>query len=535
MSPIPGNEGCQENVVAEAVQSYVLAHLPRVLTHLDRDPHTPTYGCFDRNFWHYKTQDFASAILQQSVLLLHTLSRSRVLAAPHREKLQQWAQASINFWAQLPTVQGGLNEYYPFESGYPPTAFSLEAIGVVLPYYQVSPPLLRQMQGAVTYLLTNFEEEALNQQAAGLAALALCRKMPGIQVDEKRFAHIAERFFSAQHAEGWFPEYGGPDIGYLSVTMDMLWDYYDATSDQRAIHAIERALQYLAFFIAPDGSLGGICNSRNTDYIVPYGLARSGQLHPVAAAIVRRVFRRILEPTHFMASVDDRYHLHYTFNSCVRSLSYLSALSAQPAALPCDQHERRFFGGCGNLVEHRQGTCSVFIAGKKGGVVTVVLPDGVRTTDYGWRCSANGQWFVSNFWSNDYHVTCNLHAQQCAIEGVLVPITWYRPSPVKHLLVRLLSAVFNKRLMLLLKRRLIFRSAGGVIKLKRTLVFDGDITIRDSIDGCADGQIWRAERPSARHVSSAGSFAWEELQHVPVEDVSIASHRDMVRSLSTKS
>jgi hypothetical protein len=535
MSPIPGNEGCQESVVAEAVQSYVLAHLPRVLTHLDRDPQAPTYGCFDRNFWHYKTQDFASAILQQSVLLLHTLSRSRVLAAPHREKLQQWAQASINFWAQLPTVQGGLNEYYPFESGYPPTAFSLEAIGVVLPYYQVSPPLLRQIQGTVTYLLTNFEEEALNQQGAGLAALALCRKIPGIRVDEKCFAHIAERFFSAQHAEGWFPEYGGPDIGYLSVTMDMLWDYYDATSDQRALHAIERALQYLAFFIAPDGSLGGICNSRNTDYIVPYGLARSGQSHPVAAAIVRRVFRCILEPTHFMASVDDRYHLHYTFNSCVRSLSYLSALSAQPAALPCDRREQRFFGGCGNLVEHRQGTCSVFIAGKKGGAVTVVLPDGVHTTDYGWRCSANGQWFVSNFWSNDYHITCNLNAQQCAIEGELVPITWYRPSPVKHLVVRVLSAVFNKRLMLLLKRRLIFRSAGGDIKLKRILVFDGDITIRDSIEGCTNGQIWRAERPSARHVSSAASFAWEELQHVPVEAVSVASCRDMVRSLRTKS
>ena len=35
-----------------------------------------------------------------------------------------------------------------------------------------------------------------------------------------------ERILQLQSEEGWFPEYGGADIGYLSVSLDMLAEYY---------------------------------------------------------------------------------------------------------------------------------------------------------------------------------------------------------------------------------------------------------------------------------------------------------------------
>ncbi len=40
--------------------------MPRILTQLDRDPTSSTYGCADRNWWHYKIRDFPSIILQQA-------------------------------------------------------------------------------------------------------------------------------------------------------------------------------------------------------------------------------------------------------------------------------------------------------------------------------------------------------------------------------------------------------------------------------------------------------------------------------------
>ena len=35
-----------------------LAEIPKILTLGDRNPHSPTYSCFDRNYWQYKIIDF---------------------------------------------------------------------------------------------------------------------------------------------------------------------------------------------------------------------------------------------------------------------------------------------------------------------------------------------------------------------------------------------------------------------------------------------------------------------------------------------
>ena len=39
--------------------------LPRILSQCCRDANSPSFGCFDRNFWHYRMRDFSSIILQQ--------------------------------------------------------------------------------------------------------------------------------------------------------------------------------------------------------------------------------------------------------------------------------------------------------------------------------------------------------------------------------------------------------------------------------------------------------------------------------------
>ena len=59
-------------------QSYTKAQLARVLTQMDRDPDSPTFGCFDRNYWHYKTCDFPSSILQQGVFTLEAIRNGSV-------------------------------------------------------------------------------------------------------------------------------------------------------------------------------------------------------------------------------------------------------------------------------------------------------------------------------------------------------------------------------------------------------------------------------------------------------------------------
>ena len=101
--------------------------VPKVLTQVDRDRHSPRYGCCDRNFWHLKIRDFSSAILQQTGLSIALLT-----TVPYpgnvfygREDVKDWARASVYYWEKIQLKDGSFNEYYPFEHGFPPTAFSL--------------------------------------------------------------------------------------------------------------------------------------------------------------------------------------------------------------------------------------------------------------------------------------------------------------------------------------------------------------------------------------------------------------------------
>ncbi len=69
---------------------FIQTNLPRVLTQIDRDPDSPTYGCCDRNYWHYKIRDFSSAILQQSGLVLAKLYRLDFPGDPLYQNQAAW-------------------------------------------------------------------------------------------------------------------------------------------------------------------------------------------------------------------------------------------------------------------------------------------------------------------------------------------------------------------------------------------------------------------------------------------------------------
>ena len=98
-----------------------------------------------------------------------------------------------------------------------------------------------------------------------MAALAWINKLyPGL-ISEKKFRKLAQRSLNLQDEEGWFYEYGGPDLGYLSVTIDCLWDLYDATHDEKYLNAAIKGLKFISSIINWTGGESiGMHNSRNT-------------------------------------------------------------------------------------------------------------------------------------------------------------------------------------------------------------------------------------------------------------------------------
>jgi len=507
----------------QSIQTRVIHALPRLLGQLDRDADSPTFGCFDRDYWHYKIRDFASAILQQGMVVIECLRRSEASDNPLRGHplAIRWVDGALRFWAGQQLGDGSFNEYYPGEHGFPPTAFSLRAALLVLRSRGLTEPEPRvaaAIQNAARWLIHHAEIEALNQEAAALAALALARNLPGIRLNPDRLMTRLDRFLARQSAEGWFPEYGGADTGYLSVTLDCLWDLFEATGEPRFRDALDRGVAYIAALVAVSGETPAAVNSRNTDYILPYGLVRAAAHNPLAAAVVRALFQRADTAAHPLARTDDRYLCHYVYASCARSLAHLEAVPAAATLLPCQTGGDYALPEAGVLIRHVPSRASVYVAARKGGVVCRYGPAGIRDADHGWRLLRPGSHAAITHWQDPgYRIQLAAGGDGAAavsVEGAMTVHRWRVSSPLRHVVLRLAALVLGQRLIPRLKQALIFKRVSAGIRFRRDVRLDGDAAdIRDTFTAPRQktARLVRSTGHSLRHVASAGGFIPDDL------------------------
>jgi len=478
--------------------------MPRILTQICRDPTSPLHGCADRNWWHYKIRDFPSIILQQA-------GYAAQLAAAHEawghqvELLNGVAAAAARFWNQRAQRHHAFEEYYPWEQGYPPLAFSTLAMAKLAQASQLSAEELRPgLARAARQLRVRFEDRAANQQVAGLAALAWADKLLPDLADPAAFARQKQRTLGLQHEEGWFWEYDGPDLGYLAVTIDCLWDLYDATGDGDFRESIRRALAFTARFPAAAPGGVGLHNSRNTDYLVPYGIVRSAlegepQERADASRIAAWAFAGADQPDHFFAAVDDRYICHYIGQSVLRSLLLLKDRALEPVG--GQPPASGLLPGSGHYLEP-----NLIVSCRKGGIVT--FGDAQQAvSDFGWLVERGSTQFVTHWWSDLWSFRAGGGAVE--IEGAFFPHKEKVSTPFKHIVLRCLSFILGRRLIGILKRVLIFKRGGKAeLSFRRVVRRVGEtVEIVDRITGLRpDDRLLRAPRASKRHVASADSF-----------------------------
>lgn len=527
------------NMLASNFWKYLQKYIPRILSQLDRDKDSPNFGSFDRNYHHYKIRDFSSIILQQGILIIETLRNLNLPDNPlyQKEIAKEWVDGSIKFWAREQLHNGSFNEYYPNEKGYPPTAFSLYAVALVYNnrnYPQPEDEIINAIQKSINWLLKNPECKAMNQECAGLTGIALSGTIPEIYIDENIFKERLDTFFDAQSVEGWFPEYGGADIGYLSVTIDCLWDLYEATDDERALTAMKKAIDYISWFISVSKETPVMINSRNTNYVTPYGLIRNASNNPVAASIIYNLFENINKHQHFLDSIDDRYCCHYIYQSCFRSLAYSEKINPTNFKLPFEKDTEKYFSDVGIYIRHFSGKKSIFVACKKGGVVNIYSENGIESVDYGWRANIGNKVAVTHWQNDEYRIDYNRKDGTILfkISGFMSSHSWIKSSPFRHVGIRILSYLFGNRLMKLLKHVMIFRKGKTDINFQREIEINNEkinITDRFEIPKKKSIVLKKAPHYSLRHVASANLFSYEELLPVSSEILDISQKQQKVK------
>ncbi|HSB11010.1 MAG TPA: hypothetical protein VLM38_16095 [Blastocatellia bacterium] len=350
----------------ELLAEAALAQIPKILTLLDRNPHSPTYGCFDRNYWHYRIIDFPSGMAQEFVLPLALAYELNIPGNPyHRQPaVKEWVEAGILFAARSAHSDGSCDDYFPYERAGGAAAFSL--LACVDSYSLLgleNEAALRFFKRRADWLARHHESGRLSNHQALIALCLelLARLLKTGEWDQARDDRI-RRVLSWQSAEGWFQEYEGCDPGYHTLTLSCLARLYDLKPTEQLSAALTRAVSLAAEFVHPDGTFGGEYGSRNTYNFFPHGFELTGKWLPAALAVNDRFLMGLADGS-APCYADDHIIGHHAWNYL---LAWRDFVEQRPGPGPRPRG-RVVLNEAGILIDRRDDA-EMYIALNKGGV-----------------------------------------------------------------------------------------------------------------------------------------------------------------------
>ncbi len=268
---------------------------PRLLSAMDRCPVSASRGCLDREYWAWATKEFANIDMQRGVLILAYVYTTNFAGNKlfQQQALLQWLKWGVDFWIKHQSKQGGFDHLYPCENSWMATAFTLS--DMIETYHMVAEKLpeslqeswISTMQKAGDFLCRYDEKHGFisNHRAGAAAALLGLANL----MQEDRYAKQARVFlaeiFAKQSDEGWFLEYEGADPGYQTLDTHYQARIYEYTDDENVLLNVKKSIDFLKWFIHPDGSIGGEYGSRNCPHYFPGGIEKFAQLIPEAESI----------------------------------------------------------------------------------------------------------------------------------------------------------------------------------------------------------------------------------------------------------
>ena len=358
--------------------------MPRLILMADKNPFSPTHGCFDRSYWHYRTMDFPCGMNQEYVLPVALATTLDWPGNPYKgcERLREIALAGIDFAGRSAHRDGSCDDYFPFERALGAVTFSLFAMSeAMLELGDRDPARMAFMERRGHWLASHNETGQLaNHQA--FAALALYNVF--ILTGDRRFRRASEAYrditLSWQHEEGWFQEYEGADPGYHTCSIAFLGKLWQKSKDEALLEPLRKAVDFAWWMQHPDGSHAGEHGSRNTFHFYPHGFEILAPRFPKAGQIADSYLHQGLPHRRRYFNDDDRMAAHYVHDWMLAWRDHAPDRPG-PVALP-ETRQARWFPGAQLLVV-RDPRYHAVAAASKGGVFKATTPDGPLASDTG--------------------------------------------------------------------------------------------------------------------------------------------------------
>ncbi|GBD96590.1 MAG TPA: hypothetical protein ENG83_11200 [Nitrospirae bacterium] len=501
--------------------SPVLNNAPRLLGLLNRNISSSSYGSFDREYWHYNTVDFSCARKQEAVLtltLLYLIKHEKNRYYQNKEILG-YIRAALMFWTRIQNKNGSFNEWYPNENSFVVTSFSTYAVSESLLLIKDELPenehrrIINALMKAGDWLVGRHEKRVMNQQTGAAIALLnlylLTDKTGYLDSSKDKISLLNQR----QSDEGWFVEYGGPDIGYLSLAIDYLCKYYSKTEDNTVKEIVVRSLSFIKYFIQPNLIAGGEYTSRNTEYLIPHGFEIFSKINEDALFLASVVRKSLLKPDSFPNFFDDRYltYVGYTWlQAYLDANPELNETADNNINGHFNKSFKKHFDESGLLIindEHKHMIMNM----KKGASFRLFDKKAGRAySDSGILVNSGGKWYTSGWLAE---IQKEMDEDSITVSGNMWKVPDKTLSPLSNILLRLFQMTFGRSsfISLWMKERLrdilITKTKPSDMRYNRTVFFIEDsnelLKVMDSVS---------AEKNS---ISSVAVFAKDTHIYVP--------------------
>lgn len=367
-------------------------YIGRVLSCLDKNPLSANYGCFCRDYWHYKmAADFPSATYQSAVFSLYLAYFDKESVFYNKPDILKYIKAGVAYWQSLQNADGSFSEWYPNERSVVATAFTLWFITEACLGFDKAAIFDKKKLGttilkAVSFLNKNIDASVINHTAGAIAALYNAYLITGDDACLKALDKHKKVLISNQHSEGWFSEYGNPDAGYQSLSIFFLASYFAKSSDQEMTPVLKSALSFLKTIVHPDKTAGGTYLSRSTEYLFRYGLMICSEYFVEATYILSNT-----DNSRFVnaMSVDDRYFIFFFLPD------YMLSLKEEKYEIPYNVQDS-FLPDSGLLIK-KYNDFTLFMNLKKGGAFKLFKKDKLLFASCGYMysykntmCSSHG-------------------------------------------------------------------------------------------------------------------------------------------------
>ncbi|TAN42063.1 MAG: hypothetical protein EPN22_13490 [Nitrospirae bacterium] len=517
----------------------VKLNVPRLLSIYNMDSYSATYGYGDRRYWGWKLTDFVNGTFQGGVHSLAIALKLKIIENEHFAL--DVIDKAIRAVQTMQSKKGSMVEAYHGEHSFCVTALvafdvlsSVKHLGHRISFSKKN-EYLKIVEPLICFITRVSEEHGIisNHLATAVAAISIWNKLTNN--NNIRDRELLKIIYENQSEEGWYREYEGADPGYQTLCTYYLSSAYEETGDEELKASLIRSAAFLKYFIHPDGTVGGLYGSRNTEVYYPGGIVGLADLSDDFSLLATELQKGVVQGHHiFPENVDIENFVPLLNSYSVAALYCEKGYNISKLTPPYAESCEKDFGDAGIYIKSTKRYYAITNY-KKGGTIKVFdkmtgkidIEDGGLFGELENGTKFSTQQIDSSIDFADKEIKTNLYMMNEAY-----------PTPLQFILLRLLSITLFRSLYLgnMFKKLIVKMLMTGKRKidgdvLRKFSFFEDRILVKEIIKRPKNCRtIGHSGKCKSIHMASSGYFNRQMEQMPEKSDIVVISEAPYITS-----